>query len=50
MAPAITPGTAQRVPSADAVRSMAALAATTTASARTATAASRGPPLPVLLG
>ena len=33
-------------PSPEAVRSMAALAATTTASARTAVAASRGPPLP----
>src|ERR1035438_7774253 len=46
MAPVITPGTAQRVPRVDAVRSMAALATTTTARARTARAASRGPPRP----
>ncbi len=35
MVPAITPGTAQRAPSAEAVRSMAALAATTTPRVRT---------------
>jgi hypothetical protein len=43
MPPVITPGTAQRTPSVEAARSMAALAATTAASARTAVAASRGP-------